>query len=155
MKIYSNLKWVFTAVVLSIFCRLFVVSIYRVSADSMAPIIITGDIILANQLSYGLKLPWKDKGYFVEEPVVNDVVAFKVRNKIVDEHHIGRISEELPNGQYIVKTDNVTQESSNSTISRDQILSKVLLIVLSVGTTQDSISEEKTVRWNRFLTRVK
>ncbi len=122
----------------------------------MSPVLLSGDIVLANQLAYGFKMPWMDSGYFESDPQVGDVVVFKDKNKMNEVFVIKRIFKKMTDNTYEVKSENETSEQgSTQTISRDQILSKAWLIGFSIGTTQDSISEEKTIRWNRFLTIIK
>ena len=111
---------------------------------------------MASQLAYGFKLPWMETGYFESEPQVNDVIVFRVENKVTEEYQIQRIVEKMAENKFLVRIENPNEGGiSAQIISRDQILSKAWIIVLSIGTTQDSISQEKTIRWNRFLTRVK
>lgn len=150
--LFSGLTAVITAVVVAIFCRLFLVSMYRIQTNIMSPEIISGDMVVANQLSYGLKLPWMDHGYFMSEPQIGDIVVFKVNPKMGDEQSIQKIVQKTDENHYVLAADGT---SAPKIVMRDQILSKVWLIWISVGATQDSISEEKSVRWNRFLTFIK
>lgn len=156
MNIYSNLKWIFAAIILSLFCRVFLISVYRIPTNSMSPNLIDGDIVIANQLAYGLKFPWMKAGYFESEPQVGDVVIFRVKSNVSEEYQVWRIKEKMTENKYLVRIDNPTEGGiSAQIVHRDQILSKAWVVALSVGTTQDSISAEKSVRWNRFLTIVK
>lgn len=220
MKVYSSLKWILSAICLAIFCRIFIISVYKVPTISMAPTLLPGDFIISNQMSYGFKFPWMEQGYFASAPSKGDVVVFKVKvmpgttfvKRIVAvpgdtiEIHAGKLSinnqecsyqqidradldlsafsvfEEtcldsakrlviratssslsqkdvptlkLQDGQYFVLGDNRdTSEDSRDwgPLAHDQITSKVSLIWLSVGSTQDSISKERGLRFSRFLT---
>lgn len=147
--LFSGLTAVIIAIVIAIFCRLFLVSLYRIQTNALAPEIISGDMIVANQLAYGLKLPWMDHGYFMSEPQIGDVVVFKLNLKMGDEQSIQKIVQKTDENHYVLAAEGVL---APKTVARDQILSKVWLVWFSVGATQDSISEKKSVRWNRFLT---
>ena len=135
LKFIYSLKWIIAALLFALFCRIFFISVYKISTESMNPKLLSGDIIVANQLSYGFRLPWMQTGYFESEPEVGDIVVYKVKKTIGDDILIKRID---------IKNTEV--------VKRDQIIGKAWFVALSVGTTQDSISEEKSIRWNRFLT---
>ncbi len=143
----SNLKWILGAVFLSVFVRLFLISIYRIPTNVLQPQLFAGDVVVANQLSYGLRFPWMPSGYFESEPQIGDIIIYKVKKNAGDEISIKRIVQKTELG-YLV------QLNPAELIQRDQILSRAWFVVISVGTTQDSISEEKSIRWNRFLTMI-
>lgn len=67
---------VIIAVVSALFCRAFLVSVYKVPTQTMAPTILAGDFLLASQMSYGLRLPWSKEAYFEEAPLAGDLVVF-------------------------------------------------------------------------------
>lgn len=73
---------VISAVVLALFCRAFLVSVYKVPSQTMAPAMLSGDFILALQTSYGLKFPWSNEVYFSAKPNHGDLVAFMKGSKI-------------------------------------------------------------------------
>ena len=155
MKFFSTLKWIFGAVLLALFFRVFIISVYRVPTNSMEPVILTGELVIANQLAYGFKLPWMVSGYFESDPKVGDIVAIKLKSKMADEYLIKRITEKASVNSYIVGSENQSlKEIAPLYVNRDQILSKVWFVWFSVSTTQDSISTQKSFRWNRFLTRI-
>ncbi len=155
MKLFSTLKWIFGALILALFFRVFFISVYRVPTNSMEPAILTGELIISNQLAYGFKLPWMVSGYFESEPQVGDIVAIKVKSKMADEYVIKRITEKASVNTYVVRSENLSlAERAPLNVNRDQILSKAWFVWFSVGTTQDSISSQKSFRWNRFLTRI-
>lgn len=81
MKFFLTLKWVFGAVLLAVFFRVFFISVYRVPTNSMEPVILSGELIVANQIAYGFKLPWMVSGYFESDPKVGDIVAIKMKRK--------------------------------------------------------------------------
>lgn len=70
------------AIVLALFCRAFLVSVYKVPSQTMAPAMVAGDFILAMQTSYGLKFPWSPEVYFSSQPKPGDLVAFTKGSKI-------------------------------------------------------------------------
>lgn len=155
MNFFSNLKWILSALFLALFCRLFLISIYRVPSVSMEPVILSGELIVANQLAYGFKLPWMESGYFESDPQVGDIVAIKMRNKMSEDYLIKRISAKNAENMFEVRSEVETSKTTAAlVIHRDQILSKAWLVWFSMGTTQDSISGQKSFRWNRFLTRI-
>lgn len=158
------MKWIFSVIFLAIFCRIFLISVYRISTDSMSPTLMAGDVVIANQLAYGFQLPWMSKAYFESMPQIGDIVVFKVKNKTADDYHIKQILKITDDQSFQVSSADGHDGSAHldgtvsdlgQIISRDQILSRVWFIGLSVGSTQDSISAQKTIRWNRFLTIVK
>lgn len=159
IKLFSNLKWILFIVFLSIFCRLFLISVYRMPTNAMAPAILAGEIIIVSQVAYGFKFPWMESGYFESDPQVGDVIVFKIKNKTNEEFKIQRLVQVRPNHQYVIKPDTqnltVNLTVNDQIIDQDQIVGKAIVVAVSVGTTQDSISDEKSVRWNRFLTFIK
>lgn len=65
------------AVVSALFCRAFLVSVYKVPTQTMAPTILAGDFLLASQITYGLRVPWSSEApYFASAPVAGDLVVF-------------------------------------------------------------------------------
>ncbi len=152
MKTSSNLKWILSVIFLSLLVRVFLISIYRIPTNVMQPSLISGDIIMANQLSYGLRLPWMQSGYFESDPEIGDIIVYQIKNKSTDEISIKRIVQKTEFGYVVENEGGLADPKSAVSIDRDQILSKAFLIVLSVGSTQDSISSQKSIRWNRFLT---
>lgn len=73
---------VFTAIIVALFCRAFVVSVYKVPSQTMAPTILSGDFIIASQMSYGIKFPWSREVYFSRLPKRGELVAFVKDSKI-------------------------------------------------------------------------
>ncbi len=155
MKFFSTLKWVIGAVILALFFRVFFISVYRVPTNSMEPAILTGELIIANQLAYGFKLPWMVSGYFESEPQIGDIVAIKMKNKMAEEYLIKRITEKASVNTYVVRSENQPFiDRTPLIVNRDQILSRAWFVWFSMSTTQDSISSQKSFRWKRFLTRI-
>ena len=163
MKMSSNLKWILGAVFLSVFVRLFLISIYRIPTNFLQPQLLAGDVIVANQLSYGLRFPWMPSGYFESEPQIGDIIIYKIKKSAGDEISIKRVVQKTELG-YVLQLNQAPENvkinatmASNPTelIKRDQILSRAWFVALSAGSTQDSISEKKSIRWNRFLTLIR
>jgi len=137
LKLFSNIKWIFGVIFFAIFCRLFLVSVYKVSVNTMEPAILQGDLVIVSQVSYGFKWPWMSSWYFGSEPEIGDIIVLK-----------SQTTEKF-------QLQKITSKEQSLSIQRDQILGRAIAIVVSIGTTQDSIYEEKSIRWNRFLTFIK
>lgn len=67
---------VVVAVVIALFCRAFLVSVYKVPTQTMAPAILAGDFILASQVAYGFRTPWSPESYLIAAPEAGDLVVF-------------------------------------------------------------------------------
>lgn len=66
---------VFLVVILAIFIRSFILGVYRVSTNSMAPTLVTGDFIWASKTAYGIKIPFSLRKLFEKMPQKGDVVV--------------------------------------------------------------------------------
>ncbi len=77
MKVKSNIYWIIIALGLALFCRSFLVSVFKIPTVSMAPTFWPGDFILSSQLSYGLRLPWSSEWYFKALPKAGDLIVFQ------------------------------------------------------------------------------
>ena len=78
-----------------------------------------------------------------------------MRNKMSEDYLIKRISAKNAENMFEVRSEvEMGKTTAALVIHRDQILSKAWLVWFSMGTTQDSISDQKSFRWNRFLTRI-
>lgn len=86
---------VISAIILALFCRAFLVSVYKVSSQSMAPAILAGDFILGFQTSYGLKFPWSHEVYFASQPQRGDLIAYSKGSKIYIKRVIATGSESV------------------------------------------------------------
>lgn len=75
-------KYIIGALVVGLFFRLFLVSVYKSPSQKMAPTILEGDFILASAVSYGFKNPWTEKVYFGSLPNRGDLVVFNKNSKI-------------------------------------------------------------------------
>jgi signal peptidase I len=73
---------VISAIIVALFCRAFLVSVYKVPSQTMAPTIISGDFIFALQTSYGIKFPWSKEVYFPSKPQRGDLIAYLKDSKI-------------------------------------------------------------------------
>lgn len=61
--------------------RSFIVEPFRIPSNSMMPTLLTGDFILVNKFTYGLRLPVLDKKIIeIGEPERGDVVVFRYPN---------------------------------------------------------------------------
>lgn len=90
----------------ALFCRLFVISVYKVSSQSMAPTILAGDFILASQLSYGFKSPWTGEIYLKAKPSRGDLVVFQKNSKIFIKRILAIEGDEFEvmNGEYYINS---------------------------------------------------
>lgn len=73
------------AILLAIFVRIFILSVYKIPTGSMAPALKVGDFIFGYKLSYGISIPFSGTQKFaVENPKRGDVVVFRYpsRDKI-------------------------------------------------------------------------
>ena len=81
MKSMQSFKWIFTSVALALFIRTLIISVLKVPTATMVPSLVPGDFIVASKLSYGLRFPWQQEGYFESDPQIGDIVVFKLTNK--------------------------------------------------------------------------
>lgn len=65
-KILKEIKILFILIILIILVRSTFVEPFRIPTESMKPTLISGDFILVNKMSYGLKVPFTD---FLENPI--------------------------------------------------------------------------------------
>ncbi|MFC3551251.1 signal peptidase I [Lysobacter cavernae] len=73
---YSKAFFPVLAIVLIL--RSFVAEPFRIPSNSMMPTLLTGDFILVNKFTYGLRLPITNKKFVgLGEPVRGDVVVFR------------------------------------------------------------------------------
>lgn len=154
-------------IVVALFCRVFFVSVYKVSSQTMAPTLLVGDFILVSKTSYGIKLPWSNDVYFSASPKHGDLVVFHKNSKIYIKRVLAVAGDEieklkLDKLQVFVASDNrgldnkdsENEQSVSETISTDQIIGKPLFVWMSYSSTQDFISKTTGVRWNRILTKL-
>lgn len=94
-------------VIIAIICRLFIVSVYKVSTQSMAPTLLAGDFIFSLKTSYGLENPWSNAIYIETSPNKGELVAFIKNSKIYIKRVMATSSDqiEFANGEYIVNSD--------------------------------------------------
>lgn len=69
------------AIIFAIICRVFLVSVYKMPSHSMAPEVLSGDFILASQVSFGFKFPVNNEIYFKSEPEAGELVIFTKSGK--------------------------------------------------------------------------
>src|SRR3989338_550923 len=77
MKAKSNILWIGIALVAALFCRTFLISVYKIPTVSMAPTFWPGDFIVSSQIAYGLRLPLSNTSYFQSTPKTGDLVVFQ------------------------------------------------------------------------------
>lgn len=96
----------FIAVILAVFCRVFLVSVYKVSSQSMAPAILAGDFILSLNTAYGFKNLWSNEVYFEVKPKQGELIAFHKQSKIYIKRvlAVGPNEIEFRNGEYFINS---------------------------------------------------
>ncbi len=68
----------------ALFCKVFILDVYRVSGSSMEECLENGQVIFVNKLAYGLQNPFKPELLFCwRKPRKNDVVIYMYRNSWV------------------------------------------------------------------------
>ncbi len=75
-RLRENLESILYALLIAVFVRAFIVQAYRIPSGSMIPTLLVGDHILVNRLSYGLRIPYTKKKFFVRHPKRGDIVVF-------------------------------------------------------------------------------
>lgn len=69
---------IFTAVVLALLLRTFVIQAFKIPSESMMDTLLVGDYLLVNKFIYGTKIPFTDKYLWKwHEPERGDVIVFK------------------------------------------------------------------------------
>lgn len=93
-------------VMVALFCRAFLVSVYKVPTQKMAPTILAGDYVLASKSSYGLKFPWSESVYFLAKPERGDLIVFHKNSQIFIKRVIGVPRDEVEsiNGEYQINS---------------------------------------------------
>ena len=77
-KIRQLAETIAVAALLAIFVRSFVVEAFTIPSASMEPTLLVGDYLLANRLSYVVKVPFTDHVLFhLGEPKRGDIVIFR------------------------------------------------------------------------------
>lgn len=80
-KALSRERWrdffelIFLVVILAIFIRSFLLGVYRVSTNTMAPTLMVGDFIWASKTSYGVKIPFTSYKLWQTMPDKGDLVV--------------------------------------------------------------------------------
>ncbi len=67
---------IIAALLVAVVLRVFIISVYRIPTDSMAPTLIPGDFIVAWKNSYGVQIPFSEEKFSTREPVRGEVVVF-------------------------------------------------------------------------------
>lgn len=77
------MKYTVVAVAIAgaLFFRAFLISVYKVTTQSMAPVMLAGDFVLSSQYSYGLRVPWDSDAYFRSTPKRGELVLFSKNYK--------------------------------------------------------------------------
>ena len=95
----------YTAVAIAVLCalffRAFLVSVYKVPSQSMAPTILSGDFVLASQVSYGFRFPWSTEILSPDLPHRGDLVIYIKDSKVFIRRVLALPGEkvEVVNGQ--------------------------------------------------------
>ncbi len=158
MKKNSHYTLIFCALLLALFVRTFLISVYKIPTDSMHPTFLSGDFIFASQVSYGVKFPWNQDVWFKANPQKNDLVIFKFKGKPMISY-LKRVTavegetitvdgnpQVVPVGEVFVASDNHNSSDENKegfALVKD-IESEAKLIWFSY-------SKESGVRWNRVF----
>lgn len=81
MKIVSNIYWIIGALLMAVFFRSFVVSVFKIPSASMTPTLLAGDFILSSQTAYRTQLPFSDQVYSRSSPARGDLIVFQFSPK--------------------------------------------------------------------------
>jgi signal peptidase I len=147
------------ALLLALFFRTFIISVYKIPTHSMEPTFFPGDFIFASRISYGLKFPWSTDIWFQTKPQKGDLVIFKFKGKptisyvkrvVAVEGESVQISGQpqlVPAGEVFVANDNpaISEATNEGFALIEEIDSRAKLIWFSY-------SKDSGVRWNRILT---
>lgn len=161
----SFAKYSFVILVLGValFCRLFLVAVYRIPTESMSPSLLPGDIIMGSQISYGIRFPWSDTTYFQQKPQKGDLIILSFKNKPAisyikrvagvegDEVETSSGKQKVgPNEVYVLSDNPQNREDSRDfgLVSLDQIESQAKFVWFS-------FSPENKIRWQRLFTQLK
>lgn len=92
------------AVSSALFFRFFLISVYKVSTQSMAPALMAGDYILASKISFGMKTPWSGSIFFKSTPEVGDLIVYHKNSKVFVKRVLATaLSEvEYSQGSYLI-----------------------------------------------------
>lgn len=110
---------VFAAIAAALFCRMFLVAVYKVPSQKMAPTILAGDLIIASKVSYGVVVPWSDDLYFRAKPKRGELVVFIKDSKIFIKRVMAGPLDEVAfiNGEYWINSIkceyNMAEKSEN------------------------------------------
>jgi len=160
---FARYSFVFVVLAVAFFCRLFLISVYKIPTESMAPTVLPGDIIMGSQISYGIRFPWSETTHFQDKPKKGDLVIVSFKNKPAISY-IKRVAgiegDEVetqdgkqkvgPNEVYVLSDNPNTREDSRDfgLVSLDQIESQAKFVWFS-------FSPESKIRWTRILTQLK
>jgi signal peptidase I len=151
---------VLVALALALFCRVFIISVYKIPTESMAPTFLPGDFILGSQVAYGLRFPWSRSTWFKSTPKKGDLIVCFFQSKPGvpyikritgiegDEIETAHGKLKIGANQFYVLSDNpsVREDSRDlGLVTLDHIESQAKLIWFS-------FSPENQVRWRRVLT---
>lgn len=160
---FAKYSFVFFVLTAALFCRLFLVSVYKIPTESMSPSLLPGDIVMGSQISYGIRFPWSGSTYFQQKPRKGDLVVVSFKNKPAISY-IKRVAgvegDEVdtlngkqkvgPNEVYVLSDNpNIREDSRDfGLVSLDQIESQAKFVWFS-------LSPESKIRWQRVLTQLK
>lgn len=112
MKVKANIVWIFIALLLALFCRTFLVAVYKIPTVSMAPTFWPGDFILSSQIAYGFRTSKESEIAFKSPAQRGDLVVFQFAEaKALEKssaHYVKRIiavagdSVEIKSGRLLI-----------------------------------------------------
>ena len=86
---------IIVSVLAALVARVFFVSVYKVSTQTMAPVFLAGDYVLASQVSYGFKFPINNESYFKSSPAVGDLVVYTSAGKTYIKRVMAKAGSEI------------------------------------------------------------
>lgn len=110
----------YTAVAIAVLCalffRAFLVSVYKVPSQSMAPTILSGDFVLSSQVSYGFRFPWSSEILSPNLPQRGDLVIYIKDSKVFIRRVLALPGEkvEVVNGQLSIDSKSCQMQPEGS-----------------------------------------
>lgn len=86
---------IFLTIITALICRAFLVSVYKVPTQKMAPTILAGDYLFASKTAFGIKLPWSEEVFFEVPPDRGTLVVFTKNSKVFIKRVIAKAGDEV------------------------------------------------------------